>query len=76
MDAPGTSEISLFESFRLDHADEKSEERYTAAPRNRGRPAARKAARAVSTLRPGEVGSSRGMLLGYARVSTIDQNLA
>jgi hypothetical protein len=35
-----------------------------------------KVARAISAPRPGEDGSSRGMLLGYARVSTIDQNLA
>jgi hypothetical protein len=41
-----------------------------------GRPTVRKVTRAVSALRPGEGGSSKGMLLGYARVSTIDQNLA
>jgi DNA invertase Pin-like site-specific DNA recombinase len=44
-----------------------------ATPSKRGRPARRKVARAP---RPGEDGSSKGMLLGYARVSTIDQNLA
>src|SRR5258708_28080982 len=42
----------------------------------RGRPATRKVARPTSAPRPGEDGSSKGMLLGYARVSTIDQNLA
>ena len=47
-----------------------------ASPSKRGRPAGRKAARAISAQRPGEDGSSKGMLLGYARVSTIDQNLA
>jgi hypothetical protein len=31
---------------------------------------------AISSPRPGEDGSSKGMLLGYARVSTIDQNPA
>jgi DNA invertase Pin-like site-specific DNA recombinase len=44
-----------------------------ATPSKRGRPARRKVARAP---RPGEGGSSKGMLLGYARVSTIEQNLA
>src|SRR4051794_22870656 len=47
-----------------------------ASPRKRGRPATRKAARAASVPRPGEDGSSKGMLLGYARGSTVDQNLA
>jgi hypothetical protein len=36
---------------------------------------ARKGAR-IRVPRPGEDGSSKGMFLGYARVSTIDQNLA
>src|SRR4051794_34840554 len=35
-----------------------------------------KAARAITPPRPGEDGSSKSMLLGYARVSTVDQNLA
>jgi hypothetical protein len=48
----------------------------TTLPSKRGRPAKRRAARAISALRSGEDGSSKGMLLGYARVSTIDQNLA
>src|ERR1700730_4873761 len=54
----------------------KARSAHTAAPSKRGRPAARKAVRATSPLRPGEDRSSKGMLLGYARVSTIDQNLA
>src|SRR6202171_2827435 len=54
----------------------KARNAHTASPSNRGRPATRKVARAISALRPGEDGSSKGMLLGYARVSTIDQNLA
>ena len=42
----------------------------------RGRPGARKVARATTSPRlDGEV-PSKGMLIGYARVSTIDQNLA
>src|SRR5258708_37413069 len=49
---------------------------HTASPSKRGRPARRKVARAISSPRPGEDGSSKGMLLGYAGVSTIDQNLA
>src|SRR6266849_3375248 len=49
---------------------------HAASPGKRGRPARRKVARAVSAPRPGEDGSSKDMLLGYARVSTIDQNLA
>src|ERR1700686_4862262 len=48
----------------------------TASPGKRGRPARRKVTRAISSPRPGEDGSSKGMLLGYARVSTIDQNVA
>jgi DNA invertase Pin-like site-specific DNA recombinase len=48
----------------------------TASRSKQGRPAARKVARAISAPRPGDDGSSKGMLLGYARVSTIDQNLA
>src|ERR1700741_2281946 len=48
----------------------------TASRSGRGRPAARKVARAISPPRPGEDGSSKGMLIVYARVSTIDQNLA
>src|SRR3954447_20373028 len=47
-----------------------------ASSSKRGRPAIRKAARAVPAPRPGDDGSSKSMLLGYARVSTIDQNLA
>src|ERR1700736_6042785 len=54
----------------------KARSAHTAAPSKRGRPAARKALRAISAPRLGEGGSSKGMLLGYARVSTIDQNLA
>jgi hypothetical protein len=48
----------------------------TTAPSKRSHPARRKVARAISSPRPGEDRSSKGMLLGYARVSTIDQNLA
>src|SRR4051794_32546633 len=47
-----------------------------ASPGQRGRPAIRKVARPTSMPRPGENGPSKAMLLGYARVSTIDQNLA
>ena len=44
--------------------------------KGRGRPGARKAARSTSSPRTdGEV-HPKGMLIGYARVSTIDQNLA
>jgi DNA invertase Pin-like site-specific DNA recombinase len=44
--------------------------------KRRGRPGARKSARATSSPRlDGEV-PSKGMLIGYARVSTVDQNLA
>src|SRR3954452_902117 len=39
-------------------------------------PARRKGVRAITAPRPGEDGSSKGMLLGYARMSTVDQNLA
>src|SRR4051794_40382804 len=46
------------------------------SPSKRRRPATRKAARLTSAPRPGEDGSSKNMLLGYARVSTVDQNLA
>src|SRR3954453_19467665 len=45
-------------------------------PGKRRRPVTRKVARPTSTPRPGEDGSTKGMLLGYARVSTVDQNLA
>src|SRR6202049_3540998 len=47
---------------------------HSAARAKRQRPVAAKVARA----RPSDVGdnTSKGMLLGYARVSTIDQNLA
>src|SRR4051812_14615515 len=48
----------------------------TASPSKRGRPAPRKIARSTAAPRPGEDKSSKGMLLGYARVSTVDQNLA
>src|SRR4249919_990377 len=54
----------------------KARSAHTASLSKRGRPAKRKVARAISAPRPGEDGSSKGMLLGYARVSTIDQNLA
>jgi hypothetical protein len=54
----------------------KARRAHTASPTKRGRPAVRKVARAISSPRPGEDSSSKGMLLGYARVSTIDQNLA
>jgi hypothetical protein len=46
----------------------------TTPPSKRARPARRKVARAISVRRPGEDRSSKGMLLGYARASTIDQN--
>ena len=42
----------------------------------RGRPGARKNARAISSPSPDGEGAPKGMLIGYARVSTIDQNLA
>src|SRR3954465_2042829 len=48
----------------------------TASPSKRGRPAPREIERSTATPRPGEDRSSKGMLLGYARVSTADQNLA
>jgi DNA invertase Pin-like site-specific DNA recombinase len=54
----------------------KARSAHMASPSKRRRPARRKVARAVSSPRPGEDGSSKGMLLGYSRVSTIDQNLA
>src|SRR5258707_10058742 len=54
----------------------KARSAHTASLSKRKRPAKRKVARAISASRPGEDGSSKGMLLGYARVSTIDQNLA
>src|SRR5215213_10707278 len=54
----------------------KTRSAHSASPSKRKRPARRKAARAITPPRPGEDGSSKGMLLGYARVSTIDQNLA
>src|SRR5271165_176156 len=43
---------------------------------NRGRPIARKVARARSTPPVADHTMSKPMLIGYARVSTIDQNLA
>jgi hypothetical protein len=54
----------------------KARSAHMASPSKRGRPARRKVARAISALQRGEDGSSKGMMLGYARVSTIDQNLA
>ena len=42
----------------------------------RGRPGARKVARATTSPRLDGEAPSKGMLIGYARVSTIDQNLA
>src|SRR3954453_6659864 len=47
-----------------------------ASSSKRRQPLTRKVARSIATLRPGEDRSSKGMLLGYARVSTADQNLA
>jgi DNA invertase Pin-like site-specific DNA recombinase len=44
--------------------------------KGRGRPGARKNVRATSLSRPDGEAPSKGMLIGYARVSTIDQNLA
>jgi DNA invertase Pin-like site-specific DNA recombinase len=44
--------------------------------KGRGRPGARKNASAKPTLRADGVTPIKGMLIGYARVSTIDQNLA
>jgi hypothetical protein len=49
---------------------------HTASPSKRGRPGARKAARVTSSPQPVGEAPSKGMLIGYARVSTIDQNLA
>ena len=43
--------------------------------KGRGRPSARKT-RAHPLTRPDEVPHPKGMLIGYARVSTLDQNLA
>jgi len=43
---------------------------------NEAAPPGGRVAQAISSPRPGEDGSSKGVLLGYARVSTIDQNLA
>jgi DNA invertase Pin-like site-specific DNA recombinase len=42
----------------------------------RGRPGVRKAARAAASPRLDGEAPSKGMMIGYARVSTIDQNLA
>ena len=47
-----------------------------ASSSKRRQPPTRKVARSTATPRPGEDRSSKGMLLGYARVSTADQNLA
>src|SRR3984893_18426989 len=49
---------------------------HTASRSGRGRPGARKVAQATSSPRPDGEAPSKGMLIGYARVSTIDQNLA
>src|SRR5882724_452846 len=49
---------------------------HTAARGNRRRPIARKIARAGSTLPGDGQTTSKPMLIGYARVSTVDQNLA
>jgi DNA invertase Pin-like site-specific DNA recombinase len=49
---------------------------HTAARGNRRRPIARKIARAGSTLPGDGHTTSKPMLIGYARVSTVDQNLA
>src|SRR3954449_6132890 len=54
----------------------KARSAHAASSSRRGRPATRKAARSTSTPRPGEDGSSKGMLLGYARLSPIDHHLA
>ena len=54
----------------------KTRSAHAASPSKRKPPARRKAARAITPPRPGEDGLSKGMLLGYARVSTVDQNLA
>jgi DNA invertase Pin-like site-specific DNA recombinase len=54
----------------------KARSAHKASPRQRGRPATRKVARVNSSLRSGKDAPSKGMLIGYARVSTIDQNLA
>src|ERR1700726_3019442 len=54
----------------------KARSAHAASRSGRGRPCARKVARAATSPRlDGEV-PSKGMLIGYARVSTIDQNLA
>ena len=44
--------------------------------KGRGRPGARKGAQANSSPRLDGDAASKGMLIGYTRVSTIDQNLA
>jgi Resolvase, N terminal domain len=49
---------------------------HTAARGNRRRPIARKIARAGSTPPGDGHTTSKPMLIGYARVSTVDQNLA
>jgi DNA invertase Pin-like site-specific DNA recombinase len=48
----------------------------TGSLNKRARPARRKAARVTSSPQPVGGAPSKGMLIGYARVSTIDQNLA
>src|ERR1700730_7233415 len=47
----------------------------TASRSGRGRSGARKAARTTSSPRLDEEAPSKGLLIGYARGSTIDQNL-
>ena len=47
-----------------------------AFPKGRRRPGARKSAAAKPAVRADGVTSIKGMLIGYARVSTLDQNLA
>ena len=44
--------------------------------KGRGRPGARKGAQANASPRLDGEAASKGMLIGYTRVSTIDQNLA
>jgi len=61
---------------RAVHAEEKARSAVTASRSGRGRSGARKAARATSSPRLDGEAPSKGMLIGCAWVSTIDQNLA
>jgi Resolvase, N terminal domain len=72
----GTSDTNRTVKSESPEPTKKARSAHATSPGRRGRPTRRKGARAIPVPRPGEDGSSKGMLLGYARVSTIDQNLA